>query len=166
MPKKLLNQIYEGIYKIITFICVSSLIVLVALVFVSVVMRYVFSSPIRGAQEFSIYLLLWFGFLGIIKGHRDGNHISITFFVDKLPEKGKKVMNLFSELMIMLFSGTMFYQGLKLYEYNIISPLPATNIPSRTLAVLISIVGIMLVIQSTIKMFFMVFREGETWSRQ
>jgi len=60
----------------------------------------------------------------------------------------------------------MFYQGLKIYDYDIISPLPATNIPSRTLAVLIVIVGFMLVIQSLIKMFFMVFREGEVWIQQ
>lgn len=166
MIRNLLKSIYETIYKIVTFICVASLMFLVVLVFASVVMRYVFSSPIKGAQEFSIYLLLWFGFLGIIKGHRDGNHISISYFTDRLPETGQKIINLFSELMVMFFSATMFYQGLKLYDYDIISPLPATNIPSRTLAALIVIVGFMLVIQSLIKMFFMVFREGELWIQQ
>ncbi len=159
MFKKSCEKVYSFTCKSLDYICICLLFILIILVFSSVFMRYIFNSPIRGAQELSIYLLLWFGFLGIIKGHRDNHHIRITFLADKLSKRWKRYLEVFSEGIILIFSVIMFFQGLKLVEYDIISPLPATGIPSSTLAFLIVIVGFMLTVQSILKLVFVFSKE-------
>ncbi len=55
------------------------------LIFVQVVLRYVFMSPLAWAEELGRYLLVWISLLGSVYALREGLHVKITFLKEKFP---------------------------------------------------------------------------------
>ena len=70
-------------------ICRYALIFMVPLmtgiIFVQVVLRYIFSSPLSWAEELAKYLLVWISCMGSANGIKDAMHVSIDYLKNKLP---------------------------------------------------------------------------------
>ena len=98
--------------------------VMTVVVFVQVVLRYVFLSPLVWAEESARYLLIWISCLGSAYGVKKGIHISVMFVYKKLRGRLKGTIALASYILQMGFFGVCFVKGLVLAvgEWNQISP--------------------------------------------
>lgn len=109
----MLKNIWDHIEE---YVLVWSLMFSVALIFLQVVMRYVFSNSLSWSEELARYIFLWQIWLGAsfaVKKHR---HLRIELFVDKL--KGHK-KQLFELVVLLIWFGFSIFLALKGSELTI-----------------------------------------------
>lgn len=92
----------------------GALAVLVGITIASVVMRYVFASPIFWLEEISGLLMIWIVMLGAIVTERDGQHLSIPLLVDLFPAKLRIALDLVVSLLSVAVLFYMIYLGVGL----------------------------------------------------
>jgi C4-dicarboxylate transporter DctQ subunit len=99
-------------------ICRYALIVMVpvmtGIIFVQVVLRYIFFSPLSWAEELSKYLLVWVSCLGSANGIKDAMHVSIDYLKNKFSAFPQQIVTLiihavtFSFFLFCIIEGTMY----------------------------------------------------------
>lgn len=77
---------YSRVLKVLT---VALLVVLVALVFANVVLRYAFNTGITVSEELSRWLFLWLTFLGSIYALRENRHLGTDVLLSRLGPKAR-----------------------------------------------------------------------------
>lgn len=94
------------------YILVYSMMFSVALVFIQVVMRYVFSSSLSWSEELARYLFLWQIWLGASYAVKERRHLRIEVVKELIKSrKGKLCFELFSTSLWLIFSLFMVYEG-------------------------------------------------------
>jgi TRAP-type C4-dicarboxylate transport system permease small subunit len=113
MERNRLSSIYDKIKKFNT-ICttLSGLILLFVTfsIFVDVFLRYFFNRPSIWVTEVSTYLFLYIVFLGTAYALQEGFHIRATFVVDILSGTRKRIVNLMSSIISMIFTLVLLWQ--------------------------------------------------------
>ena len=85
-------------------ILIMSIIIIVTTA--NVVARYVIKAPIFWSDELNLTLFVWLIFMGIAIAVKDGEHMSIDFFVSFLPEK---LQNIIALILRILISATIVF---------------------------------------------------------
>ena len=62
-------------------------VIMCAMVFFQVVMRYVFSLPTSWSDEIAIYAMLWSGYISVAWAVRERSHIRVMNFINLFPKK-------------------------------------------------------------------------------
>jgi TRAP-type C4-dicarboxylate transport system permease small subunit len=117
-----------SIDKLCSAILRITLVLLVVIITYQVIMRYVFNSPPTWTEEISLILMIYLGLLGGAWGVKQDIHLSIKMFVSKLPAKPKDIVNLFSLILIFVFSLFIIKYGFELMQLTQFQTLPATKI--------------------------------------
>ena len=93
-------------------------------VFVQVVMRYIFLHPFSWAEELARFMLIWISCLGSAYAVREGWHITIVYFREKLPKKIQPILFVVNYFLAIIFFIICFEQGIfyALSEWNQLSP--------------------------------------------
>lgn len=77
---------------------------LMLLLLLEVLTRYVLNSPLGISHEMGAYLLVTITFLGLAYTWKEKGHVRVEFLVNRLPEKGRKWVRLFTLLIATAFS--------------------------------------------------------------
>jgi TRAP-type C4-dicarboxylate transport system permease small subunit len=97
----------------------------VIILFLSVVMRYVFSSPLFFAEEMSILGMIWMTFLaGAILVRQDKN-VVITVFADLFRPSVQRAIRIFADCMSLLMIAIMLYLSWELVDKLALTTTPA-----------------------------------------
>jgi len=125
MIKKLWDNIEE-------YLLVYSLMFSVALVFIQVIMRYVFSSSLSWSEELARYIFLWQIWVGASYAVKEHRHLRIEIIQDLIKDTvKKKKFELFVLTLWLCFSLFLTYEGSYLtsllFERGQVSP--AMRIP-------------------------------------
>lgn len=82
--------------------------------FIQIILRYVFSSPLFGLEEISILVVSWFYFLGAAYSIHHGSSIKVDI-LDLIVKniKIKKICNIISFILSFIAAGILFYYSLK-----------------------------------------------------
>ena len=80
-----------------------------ALLFLNVVLRYAFLSPIAWAEELSLYLLVWIVFVGASVAMRTRGHVAIDLLPRALSPANRKHLALLVGLLVLVFLAVFFY---------------------------------------------------------
>jgi TRAP-type C4-dicarboxylate transport system permease small subunit len=107
--------------KLDNFVLVITFSVMVLASFAQVVNRNIFKLPISGLEEVSKYCMIYMVLLGTELGLRDGTQISVTAIVDKLKGFPKKIIQIISKLILVVFSAAVFYKSVELVQQQITS---------------------------------------------
>ncbi|WP_320130564.1 TRAP transporter small permease [uncultured Sphaerochaeta sp.] len=67
--------------------------ILVAITFLGVVMRYIFSNPFVWQEELQISLFLWVAFFGSSAAFRTKGHVEISMVFDRFPKRVQRVLS-------------------------------------------------------------------------
>lgn len=126
---KTLNSICRKIADIERLICCVLLVLMLSVCFISVIMRYVFNSPLVWSEEIILTCLIWFGFFCISVGVQNDSHIAIEGFYHILPKQGKFFLDLVRHILILVIAVLMIYFGYQVFKINLIKRLPATKLP-------------------------------------
>lgn len=69
----------------------------------AVIFRYFLQNPIPWATEVSIYLFIWFSFIGGSWGLKFGTQAAVTFLLDALSENRKRILKIVQDSIILIF---------------------------------------------------------------
>lgn len=131
------------------------MLLITAVTVVQVIARYVFNSPIIWSEEFCMVTLIWFGFFCISTEVYLGGHMSIDILYKQFPRSLQYVCDILRNIIITAFSAVMTVYTVKVAmvvgrKLLPISQLPKIliYIPVAACAVLMTVYGILLTIQS------------------
>jgi len=88
--------------------------IMTAIIFMQVILRYIFMSPLSWPEELARYLLIWISCLGSAYAVREGMHISVAFIKNKLPQSTQAAVTIVVHLFVIGFFAFGVVQGLKL----------------------------------------------------
>lgn len=117
----LLDRILSLLGKVLVGVLASGVIV-------SVLLRYVFSISFVWSEEILTMVFVATTFFGAALGLREHEHIAITQFIDKLPARGRRIMSVVINSIIIIVSAYVFYYSLRMIQKVGKVPSPATGI--------------------------------------
>lgn len=151
------------------WIMVLTFAVMVIAAFVQVFNRNITQiSSLTGMEEISKYCMIYMVLLGTELGLRDGTQIAVTAVVDKTKGMVRKILRIISKLIVVIFSGTMCYQGYGMVMQQVASgqKSPALQLPmSIPYAALVISFGIITIVQGVTAIVMIKnigIEEGET----
>jgi len=109
-----------------------ALMIMVALVFGNVVLRYLFNSSITVSEELSRWLFVWITFMGAVVALREHAHLGTDVLVSRLPPLGKKVCFALSHLAMLYVCYLVFKGGVEQTRINMDVLAPSTQWPMAT----------------------------------
>lgn len=97
VSRTLADLIFAGLTALLA-LCV---VVMLAMVFINVVMRYAFNSGIDISTEVARLSFVWLTFGGAVLAFRTREHLAINMVVDRLPIRMQKVVHILRQLIIL-----------------------------------------------------------------
>ncbi len=76
-----------------------------------VLSRYVLTHPSFFTDELASFLLIWLGILGGAYVYGKGEHLAISYIVDRCAEPTAHRIKIFIEVVVLLFSATVMVVG-------------------------------------------------------
>lgn len=151
---KLLGDIEDWCSGILV---VSGLMVL----FYGVVLRYGFQLPTTWQDEVARILLVWGILIGASATLRNNNHIRMDLLYNILPEKVKKYVDIFANIVILSFFIFLLTSGMELVNQKLVTGQASLNGYPLWIIYLILPISATLLIIRTIEKFIIMFK-GKT----
>ena len=124
------KKIRSGLNKIIVVdqhICAIMLMVMTALTFVQVLLRYVFNNPFSWSEEATLMMLVWFGYLCMSIDIFKDEHAALYFLYNKVNGKTKKILDFVRHGLLAWFFFLLIKYGIMLCKLNLKKIQPATQ---------------------------------------
>jgi len=136
----LINQIE----KVISFSLVISTVIFTGL---QVFFRYILNAPLSWTEELSRITLVWLVFWGSAIATRRKKHLSISFFIDLLPKKIRIYIEVFNQLLLIIFLGILSYTGYRVILITKDIVTPALGISYLWFYLIVPISGMLMFLQ-------------------
>jgi TRAP-type C4-dicarboxylate transport system permease small subunit len=112
------DQLFSGVIghlaRVTEIVMVILTVSMVCLVSYQVFERYVLHYTPPWSEELSVYLMIWFGMLGIAAGVRRGTHMSLHYFADKFPKKVQSALEILKYVLVLVYVSVLLWQGIVL----------------------------------------------------
>jgi C4-dicarboxylate transporter DctQ subunit len=145
---KILNSITNGLTKIEGWICLVALGIMFLVGALEVLSRNLVGKSFYWAQELIIIMLVWEVFIGAAYIFNTSHLISVDILYEKLGERGKKVLDIINDIVIMIIALIVLRFGWKymLMQGNLTTT--ALHVPQSiyTIPMIISFASMMIVI--------------------
>jgi TRAP-type C4-dicarboxylate transport system permease small subunit len=102
---------------------------LTIVVFLQVLFRYVFHLPLFWTEETARYCLIWASMLGAGYALRHGQHIAVTYVVDRLPERFYRAATRLAQVAVLAIIVVILWGGIELVWITRNQISPALRIP-------------------------------------
>jgi TRAP-type C4-dicarboxylate transport system permease small subunit len=144
-----MNKVVKPLNKAIEYL----LMILVAVMVIScvwqVLSRYVFGQASAQTEELMRYSIIWATVIGAAYVYGEKGHLAITFFADKMSRALSKVMGIFIDSIILLFSAiVLIYGGYQIVSQTMIQISPGMGLPIGYVYLALPIAGIMFILYS------------------
>lgn len=149
MAKKLLLKIDS----ILENFAITALVSMILIVCMQVFTRKFFNFVFFWSEEITLLLLVWFGFMGIAIGFREGLHLAMDSITEYLPKKVNYVLDGLINVSSFVFGIYLIVQG---WDFTILmaeSTLAATKLPNSTLYIVMPLSGIMICFYAALQFF-------------
>ena len=97
--------------------------------FLQIVMRYIFNSPLIWSEELARYLFIWMAFIGVGYGIKYDLHIKMEAFLAIFPSNVQKVIIILTEVVTIVFMGIVLMPGIQFAIHTGHVPSSAMGIP-------------------------------------
>ena len=106
------------------------MLAMTALVFTNVVTRYGFGFSIAWVEEVSLYLMVWIAYLGAGLAMREGRHVAIEAFQDRLPARAVPRVRAAIGLAVLAFLACLAVLGFRFALFAWDQETPVLEIPA------------------------------------
>ncbi|HAK74314.1 MAG TPA: TRAP transporter small permease [Sporomusaceae bacterium] len=133
-----------------------ALLALLSMIFIvtmQVVTRKLFNFVFFWSEEVTLLLLVWFAFMGMAIGFREGLHLAMDTIDSYLPVKLVTILDRFIEICTFAFGLYLIIQG---FDFTVLmseSTLPATKLPSSVVYAVMPVSGIMVCAYAALQFF-------------
>ncbi|MFO7887281.1 MAG: TRAP transporter small permease [Eubacteriales bacterium] len=113
------------------FLLVLSLSIMVVINFGNVVSRYILHKSWSFSEEIMVYLFVYSTFIGASVAFKRGSHLGVTWLSEKLPEKGRKILLVFSAITTLALMIILLKFGVQMVRNQIMynQTTPALGMP-------------------------------------
>ncbi|MDC7233311.1 MAG: TRAP transporter small permease [Spirochaetales bacterium] len=126
-------QKIEAILKKIDIIFIALTVIslggMTLFIFLQVLFRYVFNSPLAWTEELSVFMFIWMTFLAGYIGARRGKHIGVGAIKNALPGIGSNILDLIANLISGLFFSIIVYSTTMFLPKLMTQTSPALELP-------------------------------------
>lgn len=146
-----LHKIRKVIDVILSSACAVIFAAMVVIGTYQIVTRFIFRNPSTVSEELLTYSFTWMALLAsaYVFGKRD--HMRMGFMADKLGAGAQKVLNIFSELLIMLLAGSvMIYGGVTIMDLTMTQSTASLGIPMGVVYTIIPLSGVLILVYSVL----------------
>lgn len=88
-----------------------ALIVLIALTFAGVVMRYIIGQPFTWLEEVQLFCMVWIVFAAGGAAFRTGSHVAIEMIVEMFPQTVQKIISYVIDIIVFLVIAYLLYNS-------------------------------------------------------
>jgi len=142
--KEKISQIMNGIHLGSIYFAMVLLVGMAIVIIINVFMRYVLNTGLRWGEEVAKLLMVWFTFIAMAVGVKQGLHISLHLLPKNLPEKLEKSLTFLKDIITLIIAGVFFIYGIKLVQFTSRSIMPATEWPSSILYLILPIAAVLI----------------------
>src|SRR5699024_9558087 len=103
---KTLSNIIERIEIVISIALAAAMTIIL---FINVLFRYFLNDPLFWANEASIFMMAWLTFIGGSLGLKYKTQASITLFVNRLSDKNQRILQIITQIIILIFMAILHY---------------------------------------------------------
>lgn len=146
---EVLHKIRKVVDVVLSSACAVIFAAMVVIGTYQIVTRFIFKNPSTVSEELLTYSFTWMALLAsaLVFGKRD--HMRMGFVADKLGKGGQKVLNIFSELLIMLLAGSvMIYGGVTIMDLTMTQSTASLGIPMGVVYTILPLSGCLIVLYS------------------
>ena len=139
----LLRKIALRIDTFFETFAILALLSVILIMFVQVLTRKLFNFVFFWSEEGILLCLVWFAFMGIAIGFREGVHMGVEALTDHLPAGVNRWIDKWIELMGLLYGLYFVIYG---WEFTVLmfdSTLPATKLPNGIVYLVMPVSGLM-----------------------
>jgi len=154
MSFSILQRTYRKFNTFIKWFLAILMMVIAALTFYQVVMRYVFNNSPSWSEELVRFMFIWSTFLAAAIGIKEHIHIGIDVFVKILPQSVQKIIQTIVYLAIIFFSGYMIKYGWAVTQMTKRQASPAIGIPMSWIYISVPVMGVLLIMYCIMETFF------------
>jgi len=104
MPRPDAGPFWAAVNRLCELCCGACMVLIAAFTLYEIVCRYVFDSPTQWSQDFSIYLMIWCAFLGLMPTDMAGQHIRIDVWYKRLSVRPQILLELFVYVSMAVFA--------------------------------------------------------------
>lgn len=115
--------------RLIENLLIAGFVVMIAMVFGNVVLRYLFDSGITASEEASRMIFVWLTFGGAFLVAREGGHLGMTSLVSRLGVQGRRICRVLSEALSLLCMAMLVIGCWEQASINMDNLAPVTGIP-------------------------------------
>ena len=154
---EVLHKIRKAIDVVLSSACAVLFAAMVVIGTYQIVTRFIFKNPSTVSEELLTYSFTWMALLAsaLVFGKRD--HMRRGFLADKIGKAGQKVLNIFSEVLIMLLAGSvMIYGGVTIMELTMTQSTASLGIPMGVVYTIIPLSGCLIVLYSILNIIDLV----------
>jgi TRAP-type C4-dicarboxylate transport system permease small subunit len=147
--KKAIDVLIQGM----RYICSFLLVIMIAITFVQVVMRFCFNSPYSWAEEVTLMVLVWFGYICMSVDIFTDSHAALYFLYNIFPAPLKKGADLFRHGILTWLFVEMVKYGSVITKINAPKPQPATHFSQGLLFAPLVVCGALMVLFAILNFF-------------
>ena len=158
---KKITWLFEGLDKVLSTIAAITLFVMMMWIFIDVVFRNLFNSPLQGTLEITgEYLMVILVYLMISNTHKFQGHVTVDVIQKKMTERIKNIAKLITNIISAIFFATIcvlnFQEGIDYLNQNINS-IGILNYPLAPALFIISLGLAMITLRLLLECMFIVF---------
>ncbi len=140
-----LHDLSDKVNTLTEAVLFATLVIMVIITILQVVFRFFFDA-LTWSEEAACFLLVFASLLGTAVAFKKGNHIAVTFLVDKMALTGKKVAQTLIALLGMVFFGIVAFYGAYLMKVEAGQLTPALLISMKWIYLQYPLVGSIIVL--------------------
>jgi TRAP-type transport system small permease protein len=125
----LMQRISDTVHRITEILLLIVLTAMSVVVFLQVLFRYVLGLPLFWTEEFARYCLVWASLLGAAVATKRGQHIAVTFVMERLPAHLRRFFRLVALFSVAVILAIIMWGGFQLVMVTRAQISPALRIP-------------------------------------
>ena len=119
----------DRLAKCVEQVMIMLTVMMVSLVSYQVFQRYVLHYTPPWSEELAVYLMIWFGVIGMAAGVRRHSHMALNYFADLMPTSVQTVLEYFKYVITIIYASILAYEGMKMVLLTSRQSSPAMGIP-------------------------------------
>lgn len=141
----------------------AAMIAASVVLFVNIILRYFFNENQSWADEFVRYSIIWIAFIGAAICFRQGIHFGVDLLIKSLPDKYKPHLQIYINVVCILFVILLIYYGFKLVFFSIQTGQTTPSLQIATFWIYLSIpVGATLSLLYLVMDTFQIIKTGKS----
>ena len=109
-----MNRISDAVNRLCEYCLAVFVAAMTVVVFLEILFRYVLDFPLFWTAEFARYCLVWASLIGATIAFKRGEHIAVTFFLNRFPPRSRRVMTMAAEISVAVFLAVILWGGIQL----------------------------------------------------